>query len=154
MSQLKKESDRAKWENRASRLPLVLSGSLEEKRIDQSWLKKVEEQNSGSNRKGRRDDRTDKNAIRLPSNACETTYLFHPLQPVRLLYYWGRRYQLEREKEKKDETDRGTTEIQSAYLTAYLVLVVTDYSMSSCCMSIILNKSCCCLIRVSTNLLD
>lgn len=47
----------------------------------------------------------------------------------------GEAVQLQREKEKKDGTDRGTTEIQSAYLSTHLVLVVTDYSMSSCCMS-------------------
>ena len=68
---------------------------------------------------------------------------------------------MEREKRMKqiDGTRRrGTTGMQSAYLTTYLVLEVTDYSMSSCCMSIcriqILSESCCCLIRVSTNLLE
>jgi len=64
------------------------------------------------------------------------------------MYYWRRGDQSDREKriEQKDGTDRGTIEIQSTYLTSYLVLVVNDYSMSSCCMSIyraeVLSESC------------
>jgi len=41
-------------------------------------VEKVAEEKAGSNRKGRRDDREDQNAIRLPSNACGITYLLHP----------------------------------------------------------------------------
>ena len=121
-------------------------------------VEKVAEEKAGSNRRGEEMIEMTKMPSAYLRMHAESRTCFAHYSLSLLLYYWGRAVQLQREKEKRDGTDRGTTEMQSAYLTTHLVLVVTDYSMSSCCMFIcrakVLSESWCCLIRVSTNLLE